>query len=464
MKADSNKDANLKELNQLATDKLRQLRHFQKVFSRFSRFLSPGEKKLTAGKINQLDEKFSDFLKSGFPDIYVLRMLVSDFASLMIASDWQSPSYDHSLMPSAGRQTGKISGTVNDYKRDVHLDEKDYEKQFISQYIDALNKFRLSAFLVASGQAAFQTVLTYLQSEGKLNGPVVCGRSSYFQYKQILKGTFREEYFETDETDTYKTLSLIKKIRPKAVFLDSLCNSSEIAVPDLKKIIEEIYRTARDDLYLVIDNTCLTFFCQPYMWRKNNKKVHLITFESLNKYHQFGLDRVTAGVVVCHAKDAAGIYEYRKHAGTNISDFSLFCLPTPNRRLLEKRLLRHVKSALSLTASLVSDGVSVIYPGLPQHHGYPVLKEKGFFGSFFNLSFKNNSPKKFKNIIRKAVIYAKKEKVNLTAGTSFGFSTTRIYLTSLWTRHGTPFLRISCGTENEEEINKLKIAFKKSLQ
>ncbi|OGG33000.1 hypothetical protein A3G68_06945 [Candidatus Gottesmanbacteria bacterium RIFCSPLOWO2_12_FULL_42_10] len=463
MKADSNLEQDIRELKVIVSDKLHRLTQFQKDFSRFKGYLSTEEKKLTSEKTHKLIEKFADFLKRSPRDRNALRLLVADFASLMIASDWQSPSYDFSLYSQAGRQTGKITGTVNDYKRDVHLDERAYEKEYIRQYIDARFKFRLSAFLVASGQAAFQTILTYLQSEGKLNGNVLCGQASYFQYKQILQGIFRNKLIEVAEDDTARILASIKKTKPKAVFLDSLCNSSQIAVPDIAAIMKFIYRECREEIYFIIDNTCLSVYCQPFNWRTNNRNVHLLTFESLNKYHQYGLDRVTGGIIVCEERDAAGIYEYRKHAGTNMTDFSLFCLPSPDRKLLENRLKRHQRNACVLAEFLDSGKVQVIYPGLPQHPGYPIMKNRGFFGSFLNLSFKNNHPIYFKKIISRTIDIAKKEKVNLAAGTSFGLNTTRIYLTSLWTKYGQPFLRISAGTETEENLGKLKRVFKKAL-
>src|SRR3990167_606170 len=56
-----------------------------------------------------------------------IRVLKAETASLIVSSDWQSPSYNFSMYSNAGRQTGKIWGTVNDYKRDIHLDETDFE-------------------------------------------------------------------------------------------------------------------------------------------------------------------------------------------------------------------------------------------------------------------------------------------------------------------------------------------------
>ena len=43
-------------------------------------------------------------------------------AALMVAADWQSPSFMHSTVPAAGSQSGLITAHWNDYKRDRHLD------------------------------------------------------------------------------------------------------------------------------------------------------------------------------------------------------------------------------------------------------------------------------------------------------------------------------------------------------
>src|SRR3989344_655978 len=216
---------------------------------------------------------------------------------LTISADWQSPGFVHSLISEAGRQTGKIKGTINDYKRDVHLDEKEFEEMFLKEYVTAKNKYFLKSYLTNSGQAAFQTILTYFLSENKLKGKVLVGKSSYFQYKQILAGTYGRNLIEAEETDTKGVLDRVEDDSISAIFLDSLCNSATISVPDLETIISYLNKNIKHNLYLIIDNTCLSVFCQPFNLKKN-RKIHLLTFESLNKYYQFGLDRVTAGIFV----------------------------------------------------------------------------------------------------------------------------------------------------------------------
>ena len=383
----------------------------------------------------------------------------------MTGGDFQSPSYLHSLQSQAGAQTGKIIGTINDYKRDVHLDESVFEKKYAREYIDSNWKILTHCYLVNSGMAAFTTILTYLMTEGKLSGDILLGKSSYFQYKQILSKIFLKNIIEFSESDNRRISTLIEKKHPKAIFVDSLCNSKQIPVVNLKFLMDCLNHYAKSEVYLIVDNTCLSVFFQPFNILLRNQKVRVITFDSLNKYAQFGLDRVTAGIVTAMWKDGHKIFEYRKHAGTNISDASVYAIPLPDRKLLERRLLRHQRNAVFLCSYLQNNIDSktntpideIIYPKLATHEGFFWTKDMKFTGSFLNLKFRKNleNKKQYQRFVKLAIHQAKKNKVDLIAGTSFGLNTSRIYLTSLWTDYGDPFIRISAGTEDFISINKL---------
>lgn len=107
----------------------------------------------------------------------------------------------------------------------------------------------------------------------------------------------------------------------------------------------------------------------------------------------------------------------------------------------------------------------VIYPALSNHPAYNWNREIKFHGSYFSLKFKKNknNPKTYKKFVKKIIDTAKIENVQIVNGTSFGFNNTRIYLTSLRSDFGTPFVRISIGTENIIEINKIKEVFIKTM-
>lgn len=398
----------------------------------------------------------------------LIRISQNLLGSMATAADWQSPSYLHSQYSQAGKQTGKIIGTINDYKRDTHLDELDFEKIFLQEYVDCPLKFRCGAYLTNSGMAAFTTIFIFLLSEGKIKNKVMVGKNSYFQYKQILVNSLKDKIIEVEEDDTNRIIETIKTEKPNVIFFDSLCNAYSLPLPDLDRIIEILQNNIREETYLVIDNTCLASSYQPLRKIGVRSKLHLIVFESLNKYYQFGMDRVTAGIIIARQPEALKIFEYRKHAGTNITDSSVYALPRPNRKLLSKRLVRHQRNAFYLADEIQNHLKQkpsnliekIIYPGLPDHPCYKWNKHLPFKGSFFNLQFRqNNRVAVYKKFIASIMKKAEKQKVNLIAGTSFGLNTTRVYLTSLWTDFGRPFVRISVGTENLWEIEKILRVF-----
>ena len=429
----------------------------------------------------------------------LIRTQAGIIGPLITSLDWQSPSFLYSQYSQAGKQTGKIKGTMNDYKRDTHLDEEEFEKAYIREYIDAPFKFGLKALMTSSGMSAFTTIFNFLLMEGKLAGKILLGKSSYFQYKQLvisalstpgesLRATpgvlLRPSIIEVDESNTEGIIQSIKNSQPSAIFLDSLCNAKDIPVPDLPVIINFLVKDYKKDVYLVIDNTGLSITYQPFMLTgssiandprssiakliKKAGKLHLLLFESLMKYVHFGLDRVTGGIIVAKGKDAVKLFEYRKHLGTNIPDDSTYAFPTPNRKMLEKRLKRLGRNASILAASLQEyidkhpkcSLKKIIYPALISPRGSPFGHPRGGFrGSFFNLAFKKKNVRLYKRFIETAIKEAKRQKVDLIGGTSFGLNTTRIYLTSLWTKYGEPFVRVSVGTENKLQIEALKKVF-----
>jgi len=192
------------------------------------------------------------------------------------------------------------------------------------------------------------------------------------------------------------------------------------------------------------------------------RKIHLIVIESLNKFHQFGFDRVTGGIAWGVGAGIKHFFSYRMHLGTNIPDSSVYSLPLPNRALLEKRLLRHGRNAFILASHLddhVRSGASrfveeVVYPGLSVYPGYAWMRHRTFYGAFLALRFKKKFRigKAYRGFVSRVVRCARREGVPLAGGTSFGLSATRVYLTALHANAIEPFVRISAGTETRSEI------------
>jgi cystathionine beta-lyase/cystathionine gamma-synthase len=211
-------------------------------------------------------------------------------------------------------------------------------------------------------------------------------------------------------------------------------------VPDLGAVIDAL-RGA--DTYLVLDNTCLSVGCQPFVLARDS--VRLVVFESLLKYAQLGLDRAGAGLIVARNGDAESLEYYREHLGTNIPDVSVHALPPPDRGVLERRLARLQRNALHLARGLserAPPGVAIVYPGR---------------GGCLSVAFGEceQTIERQSGLVGAAVAEAARRGIRLHAGSSFGFDTTRIYLTAARAEYGVPFVRIAAGTEHRLEVDAL---------
>jgi cystathionine beta-lyase/cystathionine gamma-synthase len=136
----------------------------------------------------------------------------------------------------------------------------------------------------------------------------------------------------------------------------------------------------------------------------------------------------------------------------------------PNRKRLTDRMLRLSRNALLIARGL-QDLVGVAYPGIETHWSYAWSKNSKFHGAFLVPQFvgKKKSVHAYQKFISNGIKIARNEGVRLIAGTSFGFSTTRVYLTALRASTTTPFLRISAGTEQLWEVERLIKVFRKVI-
>ena len=227
-------------------------------------------------------------------------------------------------------------------------------------------------------------------------------------------------------------------------------------VPDLRAVIDALRGT---DTYLILDNTCLSVTCQPFALA--GEPVRMVVFESLLKYAQLGLDRANAGVILARSGNAESLEDYRERLGTNMPDVCVHALPPPDRGVLERRLARLERNAIHLAEAIderAPPGVAVVYPGLGAHRragGAPVasIPRRLPRGAVPDARAADRAPAA--PGLSEAVGEAGRRRVRLLAGSSFGFDTTRIYLTAARAERGTPFVRVAAGTEHRLELEAL---------
>lgn len=399
-----------------------------------------------------------------------LRSLHGIMGSLMCAGDWESPTSSAAVQPRAGVQTGKIHNTLNDYKRDQSLDAESFEGAFVSSYLQAGTRLNVKALATSSGMAALTTILAFLEQFKKMDGPILLGAHSYFQTKVTLHRKYGDRVHDVEENDADGILRAVQREAPCVIFLDSLCNAQSLPMPDLGLLLPALARTVTHETYLVLDNSGLAAFYNPLRDLPFfTGPLRLIVWESLNKYYQFGFDRVTGGIVWnTSMTDYLSLFVARMHAGTVLPDASVHAIPRPNRPLLLRRLRRIGRNARWLAKELDmrihrlahTPFSHVVYPGLASHPAYAWTQKLPFHGGSFVFAFKDGfqSPWIYRVFLMLAMTEARLHRVDIVVGTSFGMDATRLYLTALHTRpnDGIPFLRVSVGTETAEEMEKIE--------
>jgi len=407
----------------------------------------------------------------------LLRSYQANLAFVLSAGDWQSPSFLHATVSQAGAQTGKIAANKTDYKRDGHLDEKAYAESFTREYLRGTVFSKPEVYVTSSGMAALSTLVSFLQTNQRVRGPILVGAASYFENKIVLERAFPGQVHYADESDADGVVDAARRLRPQAVFLDSLCNSDTLDAPDVASLVPRLMSVLPRESSLVIDNAGMAIACRPSDFLPAlGRHARLYVIESLNKYHQFGFDRVTGGVIwTPGGLIPTALNRSRVHLGTMMPDASVLAMPEPNRELLRRRMERMGRNALALAEAIdarvatnPSSAVShVVYPGLPSHSSARWSRTRWFHGSSLVLAFKpgRRSVPTYRKFVDRAIETARDARVPLNAGTSFGFDVTRVYLTA---EHATdvtkPFVRVSVGTETTAEIDALASALISAIE
>ena len=383
-----------------------------------------------------------DYLKKdlGKPDLTSwdeIRRGYLERAANIAKDDWQSPSYLTSMASQAGRREGKIIGNITDYTRDQHDLSLEYEKKYAKEYLPRIGILPIEPYVTSSGMAALTTIIVMLHRTMGVDVTVLVGKHSYFQNLEILTKSFGKVIL-FDENDDSEWKELIEREKPRAIFVDSLCNESSLTKPPVTQIAKQMSKELKAHSYLVIDNSMMApKFEFKSVLKYRSSRLGIIGFESLNKYHQFGLDRVTGGIVWGHSiRLSVALNQARRHAGTIMPDITALMLPTPNRKIMKMYLDRIWENREMLQNVL---GERVIGEG-----AQVVIKFE-----------KKMSYEKIQKIIKKIIARAKKEKVQIVAGTSFGMPNTRVYLTARQSQYTEMFLRVSVGTEEKEQIEKI---------
>jgi hypothetical protein len=95
-----------------------------------------------------------------------------------------------------------------------------------------------------------------------------------------------------------------------------------------------------------------------------------------------------------------------------------------------------------------------VYPALSSHL---CGRRLPFHGGCLSLVLRESDGRlsRERALVEAAVAEAAARGVALLGGSSFGFNTSRIYLTAARAEHGEPFVRVSAGTEHRLDVERL---------
>lgn len=379
-----------------------------------------------------------------------LRRMFKEAGLLLCLDDWQSPTYDASLSFGRNRVQEGIKEHVLDYKRDGHLEAAAYEERFVQEYARHLGSDNLKAFLTASGMSAFSTVMHFVLQETGYK-KAACILPMYFENIHLARA-FQPELVSISKNggDLFAELN---ESDASVLIFDTLSNCQDIVSQDLESLVSWACQN-KNMRALVIDATCTPTLVLPEGLLSNlPEQLSVYIVESLAKYHQFGMDIVTGGVVLLHGSKntLADFARTRARFGANICDSAAASLPYPNRILLSQRLRRHSRNA-KLIAEQLSKQIE-LRPGVVQSVSF---QEEGlpeapwFSSSCITLKFHPAyaSIDGYREFEAGLLNLARERKHAIAFSTSFGFDTSRSYITAPASVFEPPFLRLALGTEN----------------
>lgn len=450
----------LAEINYLIAgldeDKSEELSLVRTTYFRCLDLLERGSRWMKGEQLDQLLESIRDqflCMKNSLRVHYRQRGLT------LCISDWQSPIYSSTLTRDSNRLDHGIKEHSWDYKRDGHLDALPYEEGFLQQYANHLGSSKLRAYLTNSGMAAFTTVSFWLAHELRLSGPVLAIQPMYFENIHLLKGIFPDLH-SIDNSTGLDIGTVLQELNPSLVFCDAVTNCGMVINQQVEQIISWAAnnRDKQKPVAIVIDTTCLPVpFIEKDLFKDLPEQVSIFIVESLAKYHQFGMDTVTAGIVLAHLSDNLhnDFKKTRARLGTNITDSSVGALPQPSLPIFTRRMERHSANT-ALLIDLLQSSLDVEGSILKE---ISWLEESSaacpwFHGTCFTLWLKDSfrSVKHYQEFENEVISLAHKVGHPLALSTSFGFDVSRLYVTAPSTKFEEPFLRISVGTETSHQI------------
>lgn len=326
------------------------------------------------------------------------------------------------------------------------------------------------AVTFATGMGAISGVLTMLMKSGD---EIIAHKALYGCTFSLLNNWYPRFGITPKHIDLTNPENILSAVTAKTrvVYFETPSNPTLdiIEIAAVRKIVDEINqdRNENEKVYIVVDNTFATPFCQRPIEQGSHFTIHSLT----KGIGGFGTDM--GGVVIGPKRFQDLLLLVRKDFGAVLGTKAAWTILTYGLPTLHLRLSRQIKNAQRIAEFLNSHPAVeyVNYPGLPNYKHYQIAKKQmiDFNGNFapgsllfFVVKGKDNEEKRENG--KKLMNYAAKNAYTMTLAVSLGHTRTLIEHPASMTHSMIPAdklleaginpggIRIAVGLENVDDI------------
>ncbi len=326
------------------------------------------------------------------------------------------------------------------------------------------------AVTFATGMGAISGILGVLTSSGD---EIITHKTLYGCTFSLLNNWYPKYNIKNTAIDLTTPDNLRNTIseQTKVIYFESPANPNLdiIDISTVKKIVEEFNkdRTEENKIYVVVDNTFATPFCQRPIEHGSDFTVHSLT----KGIGGFGTDM--GGVVIGPKKFHDMLMLFRKDFGAVLNTKAAWTVLTYGLPTLHLRISQQIKNAIRIAEYLnAHPKVEMVnYPGLESYKFYSLAKKQmidfnGNFapGSLIYFTLKGETNMECKENGRRFMNYAAKNAYTMTLAVSLGHTRTLIEHPASMTHSMVPAdklieygidpggIRLAIGLENVDDI------------
>jgi len=328
------------------------------------------------------------------------------------------------------------------------------------------------ALTFSTGMGAISGIFGILTKTGD---EIISHRTLYGCTFSLLNNWYPRYQIKNIQVDLTKPENINKVLSDKTrvVYFESPSNPNLdiIDIGAIRKIVDEVnvQRIESEKVYIVVDNTFATPYCQRPIELGADFTIHSLT----KGIGGFGTDM--GGVVIGKKSFYDSLVLYRKDFGAVLNTKAAWTILTYGLPTLQLRISKQIENAQKIAEYLsLHPKIDLVnYPGLPSFKYYELAKKqmKDFHGNFapgslLFFALKGNTYEEMRELGRKFMNYAAKNAYTMTLAVSLGHTRTLIEHPASMTHSDVPAaklvewgihpggIRLACGIENVEDILK----------